>query len=80
MNDAKQTNHMHASFVHALGSTLLPVLSLLIGILLLGACASTNNAVTNRPANEPQPVDYSLGEDEISRMNEMILSQVQMNS
>ncbi len=80
MNDAKQTNHMHASFVNALGSTLLPALSLLIGILLLGACASTDNAATNRPAKEPQLVDYSLGEDEISRMNEMILSQVQTNN
>ncbi len=80
VNDAKQTNHMHASFVNALGSTLLPALSLLIGILLLGACASTDNAATNRPAKEPQLVDYSLGEDEISRMNEMILSQVQTNN
>ncbi|MBR9986596.1 MAG: polysaccharide biosynthesis/export family protein, partial [Desulfosarcina sp.] len=80
MNDARQTNPMHASFVHALGSTLLPVLSLLIGIFLLGACASTDNAVTNRPAEEPQLVDYSLGEDEISRMNEMILSQAQTNN
>ena len=80
VNDDKPTNQRHASFEQALVSTLLPVLSLLIGLLLLGACASTDNAVTNRPADEPHLVDYSLGEDEISRMNEMILSQVQMNA
>ena len=80
MNDAKQTNPMHASFVHARRSTGLPALSLLIAILLLGACASTDHAATNRAVDEPQLVDYSLGEDEISRMNEMILSQVQMNN
>ena len=80
VNDIKQTNHKHALFVHAFGSTLWPALSLLIGMLLLGACATTDIAGTNRPAEEPQLVDYSLGEDEISKMNEMILSQVQMNS
>ena len=71
VNDDKQTNQRHASFVQVLVSTLLPVLSLLTGILLLGACASTDNAAANRPAGEPQRVDYSLGEDEISRMNQM---------
>ena len=80
VNDIKQTNHKPALLVKALVSTLLPALSLLIGMLLLGACATTNIAGTNRPAEESQRVDYSLGDDEISRMNEMILSQVQMNS
>ncbi|MCB2148583.1 MAG: polysaccharide export protein [Deltaproteobacteria bacterium] len=51
----------------------------LIGVALVSACASPQRAAVNRQADEPPRVDYSLGEDEISRMNEMILSQVQMN-
>ena len=80
MNDDNQTNPMQAPFAQARGSAVLPALTLLIGILLFMACAATDHAVTNRPTEAPQLVDYSLGEDEISRMNEMILSQVQMNN
>ena len=66
--------------LHSLQATFLPALLLLVGISLFGACAATNGSSVKRQADEPQPVDYSLGEDEISRMNEMILSQVQMNA
>jgi polysaccharide export outer membrane protein len=79
VNDFKQMKHMRALFVHAPGSTLLPALLLLFGILIFGACTSTNSASVNRQSDEPKHIDYSLKEDEISRMNEMILSQVQMN-
>ncbi len=79
VNDVKQTTLMHASIVHARRSTLLPALLLLMGLSFLGACASTNHPSANNQANNQPAVDYSLGEDEISRMNEMILSQVQMS-
>ncbi|MBC2710751.1 MAG: SLBB domain-containing protein [Desulfosarcina sp.] len=71
---------INAFIVHSLRPTLLPALLLLIGISFFGACAATNNASKNRPADEPQVVDYYLGEDEISKMNEMILARTQMNS
>ncbi len=80
VNDAKLTPLMHALNVHALRSTLLPALLLLMGLSFFGACASTNHPSANNQANNQPAVDYSLGEDEISRMNEMILSQVQMNN
>jgi polysaccharide export outer membrane protein len=80
VNDAKPTPLMHALIVHALRSTLLPALLLLMGLSFFGACASTNHPSANNQANNQPAVDYSLGEDEISRMNEMILSQVQMNN
>jgi polysaccharide export outer membrane protein len=80
VNDVKQTTLMHALIVHAIRSTLLPALLLLIGISFFGACASTNNPPANNHANNQPAVDYALGDDEISRMNEMILSQVQMNA
>ena len=80
MKDLKRTSHIHALFAHTVGSTSVHVLLLLMGISFLCACASTNEAVTNKQANDEQRVDYSLGEDEISRMNEMILSQVQTNA
>ena len=80
MNDDRLSPLMHASIVHALRSTLLPALLILMGLSFFGACASTNHPSANNPANNPPAVDYSLREDEISRMNEMILSQVQMNS
>jgi polysaccharide export outer membrane protein len=67
--------------LYSIQASLLPALLLLIGIsLFFSACASTKPADANRQADEPHLVDYSLGEDEISRMNEMILSQVQMNA
>jgi polysaccharide biosynthesis/export protein len=75
----KMMNHKHALSVYAHGSTLMTALMFLIGISFLGACASTNKPSVNGQAKETQIVDYSLGEDEISKMNEMILSQVQMN-
>ncbi len=80
VKDLKRTSRMHALFARTLGPTSVHVLLLLIGISFLGACASANQAVTNKQANDGQHVDYSLGEDEISRMNEMILSQVQTNA
>ena len=80
VNDVKQTTLMHALIVHAIRSTLLPALLLVIGISFFGACASTNNPPANNHANNQPAVDYALGDDEISRMNEMILSQVQMNA
>jgi len=80
VNDVKQTTLMHALIVHALRSTLLPALLLMIGISFFGACASTNNPPATNHANNQPAVDYALGDDEISRMNEMILSQVQMNA
>ena len=55
------------------------ILLLLIGMLILGACSATNRAATTRPPNEQPVVDYHLGDDEISAMNEMILSRVKMN-
>jgi polysaccharide biosynthesis/export protein len=79
VNDFKQMKHMRDFFVPAPGSTVLPALLLLIAISLLGACASMNRKSVNSQADEPQLADYSLGEDEISRMNKMILSQAQMN-
>jgi polysaccharide export outer membrane protein len=79
-NDTKLIPRMHAWFVHACKSTLWPVLLLLTALSFLGACTATNLAPPDNPANNTAVVDYSLGEDEISRMNEMILSQVQMNS
>jgi polysaccharide export outer membrane protein len=42
------------------------------GILLIGACASVS-----KPAVAPQAADYHLKDDEISRMNAMILSRTQ---
>ncbi len=80
VNDAKLTPLMHAWIVHARRSTLLPALLLLMGLSFFGACASTNHSSVNNQANNPPAVDYSLGEDEISRMNEMILSRVQTNN
>ncbi len=80
VNDVKLTSRMHAFNAHALRSTLLAALLLLMSLSFFGACASTNHPPPDNQANNPAAVDYSLGEDEISRMNEMILSQVQMNS
>ena len=76
----KQTNPMRTLSVHSLRSSLLPVFLLLIGISFLGACAANNYSSDGRQVNEQPVVDYSLGDDEISKMNEMILSQVQVNN
>jgi len=80
VNNLKMMSHKHAFSVNALGATLLPALFFLIGISFFVACASTNSSSVNNQAEETQLVDYSLKEDEISKMNEMILSQVQMNA
>lgn len=76
----RQTVEAYAFIKHSLRSIMGPALFLLIGISLLGACASTNNASPNRQADQQQVVDYYLGDDEINQMNEMILSRAQMHS
>lgn len=47
----------------------------LIGMVVLGACAAPG-----KPAQEPKVGSYALEDDEISRMNEMILSRTQITS
>ncbi len=47
---------------------------LVMTLAFLGACAATHNRTV-----EPSAVDDALGDDEIARMNDMILAQVQMN-
>jgi polysaccharide export outer membrane protein len=76
----KQMVRSKAFFLHFLRATLLPPFLLLFGISFLGACASTNSAPANRQADEQQIVDNYLAEDEIRKMNEMILARTQMNS
>jgi polysaccharide export outer membrane protein len=71
---------MKAFFIIPLRSVLLPTLVLLFGISFLSACTVTNNANKEQSANEQMVVDYYLGDDEISKMNEMILSKAQINS
>jgi polysaccharide export outer membrane protein len=51
------------------------IIILLMGGALLGACAASK-----RPPVDPPVADYYLNDDEISKMNEMILSQVRMNT
>lgn len=76
----RQTVQISAFLVHSLRPTLLPALLLLIGISFFGACAATNSVSANRSADEQKVVDYYLGDDEISEMNEMILSRAKMNN
>jgi polysaccharide biosynthesis/export protein len=80
VKDLKLMNLKHAFSLNALRATLLSALLILIGISFFGACASTNNPSVKNQAEETQLIDFSLKEDEISKMNEMILSQVQMNA
>ena len=67
-------------FTYSLRRPLLPLLGLLLGAALIGACTAANSAHTNMPSKAPQVVDYYLGDDEISEMNEMILARTQMNA
>ena len=76
----RQTVQISAFLVHSLRPALLPALLLLVGISFFGACAATNSASMNQSADEQKVVDYYLGDDEISEMNEMILARTQMNS
>jgi polysaccharide export outer membrane protein len=47
--------------------------------LFIGACATPSPPIDDQQAVEQSILDYTLKEDEISKMNEMILSQVQLN-
>ncbi len=52
----------------------LPSALLVMALALLGACATTDS-----PPVEPKAVDNYLGNNEITKMNEMILAQVSLN-
>jgi len=76
----KQTFQRNTFNPYSLQSNHLPVLLLLLWISFLGACASANGTSVNRQVDEQQAVEYYLAENEIRKMNDMILAQTQMNS
>jgi polysaccharide export outer membrane protein len=77
VNYYQQPQLLKSAKAPAMGIVLLPILLTAFGVLMLSACTSSL-----RPTEPVASVDYQLdlGNDEISAMNAMILSQVQMNS
>jgi len=72
----REMNAVHQPWLR---STVLHLLGWLVLFSCFVACASTSTPPANQQAEEQPALDYTLGDDEISRMNEMILAQVQMN-
>jgi polysaccharide export outer membrane protein len=79
VNYFNQTVETRALINHSLRSAVVPALVLLMGMSFLMSCASTGKVPADKQAEAPPVVDYYLGDDEISEMNEMILARAKMS-
>jgi polysaccharide export outer membrane protein len=80
VNHFRQTAETDTHIRHSLRTALVPALILLMGMSFLGACAATSKVHADKQSEEPPVADYYLGDDEISEMNEMILSRIKTTS
>lgn len=74
MTPCNRTVQTQPGFRSCLRATLFSAALTLVGMVLLGACAAPGKP----PAENPTVDSYALGDDEISRMNEMILARTQI--